>query len=296
MEIGFIGLGKMGFPMARRLIEAGHRLTVFDTDRAAVDALAAQGAVAAASPAAVADAVETVLASLPTPSVVQAVATGAQGVIAGKAVRCFVDLSTTGSVMAQRIAAALGGRGIVQIDAPVSGGVAGAEKGTLAVMVSGPRAAVEPLLPVFSVLGKPFVIGERAGAGQVMKLINNLLSATALAATSEAVGMGLKAGLDPAVMIEVINSGTGRNSASLDKFPRNILPGRYDAGFATGLMVKDLRLCFDEAKALSYAFEVGEAVRRLWEESLERSGPEADFTTIMQTVERKTGVTLHGKE
>ena len=143
----FIGLGRMGFHMARRLVEAGHRLTVYDTRPEAVARLIARGADAAASPRDVADRTETVLASLPTPDIVLTVATGDDGVIEGSKVRRFVDLSTTGSRMAMRVAEALQTRNIVQLDSPVSGGVGGAEKGTLAVMVSGPRAEFDRLAP-----------------------------------------------------------------------------------------------------------------------------------------------------
>src|SRR5256885_14744119 len=143
MEIGFIGLGKMGFPMARRLIEAGHQLTVFDTSKQAADRLVALGAQSASSPKDIADRCETVLASLPSLQASLDVATGAGGVIEGKRVKRFVDLSTVGSQMAVRIHGLLAKNNIVQIDCPVSGGVGGAEKGTLAVMVSGPRAEVE---------------------------------------------------------------------------------------------------------------------------------------------------------
>ena len=154
MDIGFIGLGNMGYPMARRLIEAGHRLIVFDTSGQMISRLTALGATAATSPHDVADRVETVLASLPTPDIVLAVATGPDGVAGGKKVRRFVDLSTTGSRMAIRISDALKPHSIVQIDSPMSGGVGGAEKGTLAVMVAGPRADYELLQPVLAVIGK----------------------------------------------------------------------------------------------------------------------------------------------
>ncbi len=278
--------------MARRLIEAGQSLIVFDAQRAAVAALEKLGTRAATSPRDVADAAETVFASLPSPDVVAEVATGAHGVIHGTCVRRFVDLSTTGSTVARRISDALAARNIVQIDCPVSGGVAGAQKGTLAVMASGPRAEIEAVRPLLEVFGRLFVIGEMSGAAQTMKLLNNLLSATALAATTEAVAMGVKAGLDPAVMIDVINSGTGRNSASLDKFPKAILPGSYDAGFATGLMVKDVRLCLDEAMALGLPMDVAHTVARLWESALAENGPDKDFTTIMHTAEKRAGVVL----
>ena len=292
MEIGFIGLGKMGFPMARRLVEAGHRLVVFDQRQEAVDKLVALGAQAAASPRHVADRAETVLASLPSLQASLDVATGTGGVIEGRRVKRFVDLSTVGSQMAVRIHGLLSNNNIVQIDSPVSGGVGGAEKGTLAVMVSGPRADFEIIKPALDVIGKVFFIGEKPGSGQTMKLANNFLSATAMVATSEAVVMGVKSGLDPAVMIDVINAGSGLNTASRDKFPRAVLPRTFDFGFATGLMVKDVRLCLDEMKSLGLSMEVAEAVGRLWEVVIAETGAESDFTSAIKPIEQAAGVVV----
>jgi 3-hydroxyisobutyrate dehydrogenase-like beta-hydroxyacid dehydrogenase len=294
MDIGFIGLGKMGFPMARRLIEAKHQLVVFDTRKDAVDRLVALGAQAASSPKEVADRTETVMASLPSLQASLDVATGKDGVIDGKKIKRFVDLSTVGSQMAVRIHDLLKARGIVQIDSPVSGGVGGAEKGTLAVMVSGPKAEFEAIKPALEVIGKVFFIGEKPGSGQTMKLANNFLSATAMVATSEAVVMGVKSGLDPNVMIEVINAGSGLNTASRDKFPRAVLPRSFDFGFATGLMVKDVRLCLDEMKSLGLSMEVAEAVGRLWEVVIREMGPESDFTTAIKPIEKGAGVVVGG--
>jgi 3-hydroxyisobutyrate dehydrogenase-like beta-hydroxyacid dehydrogenase len=295
MDIGFIGLGNMGFPMARRLIEAKHRLVVFDQRKEAVDKLVALGAQAASSPKDVADRAETVLASLPSLQASLEVATGKDGVIEGKLVKRFVDLSTVGSHMAVRIHDLLAKRNLVQLDCPVSGGVGGAEKGTLAVMVSGPRADYEAVKPALDVIGKVFFIGEKPGSAQTMKLANNLLSATAMVATSEAVAMGVKSGLDPAVMIEVINAGSGMNTASRDKFPRSILPRTFDYGFATGLMVKDVRLCLEEAKSLGLSMEVAEAVGRLWEVIIREMGAESDFTSAILPIEKAAGVVVGGK-
>src|SRR5882757_1909849 len=292
MEIGFIGLGKMGTPMARRLIEAGHQLTAFDTNKAAVDKFTALGAQAASSPKDVADRTESVLASLPSLQASLDVATGTGGVIEGARVKRFVDLSTVGSQMAVRIHGLLAKRNIVQIDSPVSGGVGGAEKGTLAVMVSGPRADCELLKPALGVIGKVFFIGEKPGSAQTMKLANNFLSATAMVATSEAVVMGVKSGLDPAVMIDVINAGSGLNTASRDKFPRSVLPRTFDFGFATGLMVKDVRLAIEEMRSLGLSMEVAEAVGRLWEVVIREMGPESDFTPAIKPIEKAAGVVV----
>src|ERR1700709_721829 len=295
MEIGFIGLGKMGFPMARRLIEAGHQLTVFDTRKEATDKLVARGAQAAASPKDIADRCETVLASLPSLQASLDVATGAGGVIEGKRIKRFVDLSHARLQLATKIHGLLAKKNIVQLDSPVSGGVGGAEKGTLAVMVSGPRTDFETVKAALAVIGRVFFIGEKPGSGQTMKLANNFLSATAMVATSEAVVMGVKSGLDPAVMIDVINAGSGLNTASRDKFPRSVLPRTFDFGFATGLMVKDVRLCLEAAKALGMSMEVAEAAGRLWEVVIREMGAESDFTSAIKPIEKAAGVIVGGK-
>jgi 3-hydroxyisobutyrate dehydrogenase-like beta-hydroxyacid dehydrogenase len=295
MDIGFIGLGKMGFPMARRLIEAKHRLVAYDARREAVDKLVALGAEAASSPKDVADRTETVMASLPSLQVSLEVATGKDGVIEGKRVKRLVDLSTTGSQMAVRIHGLLAGKNIVQIDSPVSGGVGGAEKGTLAVMVSGPRGQFDLVKPALDVIGKVFFISEMPGAGQTMKLANNYLSATAMVATSEAVVMGVKAGLDPSVMIDVINAGSGLNTASRDKFPKSVLPRTFDYGFATALMVKDVRLCLEEMRGMGLSMEVAEAVGRLWETVIRQTGPDSDFTSAVKPIEKAAGVEVRGR-
>src|SRR5712691_10848392 len=212
-HVGFIGVGRMGNHMAGRLVEAGYRVTVYDTNETAMARLVQRGAERAESAAAVASAAETVLVSLPTPDIVRAVALGPAGVAAGTKVKTFVDLSTTGPRVAAAVAEGLAAKGIVAVDAPVSGGPSGAEKGTLAVMVACPRPLAEQLRPIIGVIGKYFYIGEKPGMGQTMKVINNLMSAAAQAITAEAMVMGAKAGLDAQTMVDVINSGSGRNTA-----------------------------------------------------------------------------------
>jgi 3-hydroxyisobutyrate dehydrogenase-like beta-hydroxyacid dehydrogenase len=296
MEIGFIGLGNMGGPMSRRLVEAGHQLTVFDTRPEAVAKLTKIGATAAKSPADVADRVETVMTSLPSLDVGLKVATGDDGLIRGNRVRRYIDLSTTGSRAAVRTAEILKERGIVQIDCPVSGGVAGAEKGTLAVMVSGPADEIEKVRPALEVFGKVFVYGDKPGLAQSMKLANNFLSATGMAASSEAIAMGVKAGLDPSLMCEVINAGSGMNTSTTQKFPRSVLPGTFDYGFGMALMVKDVRLFLAEAESFGIPIEVAQAVGRLWEKALAEHGAESDFTELAKTVEKGAGVQMRAKK
>jgi 3-hydroxyisobutyrate dehydrogenase-like beta-hydroxyacid dehydrogenase len=295
MDIGFIGLGNMGQPMARRLIAAGHKLIVYDTRNDAVALLVALGAQLASSPADVADRVETVMASLPSLQISEKVAIGEGGVIQGKRIKRFIDLSTTGATVAAKIAAVLAKKNIVQIDCPVSGGVGGASKGTLAVMVSGPKAEIDLVKDVLAVLGKVFVIGEKPGMAQTMKLANNFLSATAMAATSEAVAMGVKAGLDPTVMIDVINAGSGRTTASDGKFPQAILPRTFNYGFATALMLKDVRLCVEEARSMNVPNSVMSAVLDQWETTNKEFGGESDFTAIVKMVETRAGVIVGKK-
>jgi 3-hydroxyisobutyrate dehydrogenase-like beta-hydroxyacid dehydrogenase len=290
--IGFVGLGQMGGPMTRRLVAAGHELVVHDVRREAVEALLAEGAEAAASPAEVADRAELVLVSLPTPQVVRAVALGPDGLIRGSAIRTYVDLSTTGQAVATEVAAALAERGIVTLDAPVSGGVRGAREGTLAVMAAGPAAELERVRALLEVFGRVFHVGEAPGLGQLMKLANNFLSATAIVATAEAVALGVKGGLDPATMIAVINASTGRNTASEDKFPRQVLTGRYAAGFTAGLLTKDLGLCAAAADALGVPMPVAAEVYARWQRAVTELGPDADIMAMVKSVERAAGVRI----
>lgn len=295
MQIGFVGLGNMGFPMVRRLLGAGYDVLVCDRRRDLADAAVDLGARASRSPKEIANQTDTVLASLPSLQASIDVATGSDGVAHGERVRRFVDLSTVGSRTAQTIAEALGRHGIAALDSPVSGGVAGAEKGTLAVMVSGPRADFDAIEPVLKTIGKPIFVSDKPGAAQTMKLVNNMLAATALATTAEAVVMGVKAGLDPQVILDVLNAGSGGTHASRDKFPRAVLPRTFDYGFATGLMVKDVRLYLEEAAALGLPTEITEAVGRVWESVLRDEGPDSDFTCVVKPIEAAAGVIVEGK-
>jgi 3-hydroxyisobutyrate dehydrogenase-like beta-hydroxyacid dehydrogenase len=290
--IGFVGLGQMGGPMARRLLAAGYGLVVHDVRAEAMAALVAAGAEDARSPAEVAGRAEVVLVSLPTPEVVREVALGADGLIRGRALRTYVDLSTTGQAVAAEVAEALAERGIATLDAPVSGGVRGAVEGTLAVMAAGPAHALERVRAPLEIFGRVFHVGERPGLGQLMKLANNFLSATAIVATAEAVVLGVKGGLDPAIMLDVINASTGRNTASADKFPRQVLTGKYGAGFTTGLLTKDLGLCAAAAAALGVPMPVAAEVYARWQRAVAEQGADADITRIVRCVERAAGICI----
>jgi 3-hydroxyisobutyrate dehydrogenase-like beta-hydroxyacid dehydrogenase len=241
--------------------------------------------------------VETIFTSLPSPVALEDVALGTDGIAGGDRVRRLVDLSTVGPTASRAVAAALASQGIALVDSPVSGGPGGATRGTLAIMVAGAEQERAGVTPLLEELGRVFAVGDEPGMGQVMKLVNNYLSATALAVTSEALVYGAKAGLEPEVMVEVLNAGSGGNSASKDKFPRAVLPGTFDYGFATALMCKDLRLFADDAEALGVQLFVGSAVRQLWQHTFDQQGPESDFTEIIRPLEAWAGVEVRaGRE
>jgi 3-hydroxyisobutyrate dehydrogenase-like beta-hydroxyacid dehydrogenase len=292
--IGFVGVGRMGGPMAGRLLDAGYALTVFDTSAEAVAPLQARGATVAASAHEVANSTDVVMMSLPTPQVVQGVCLGEKGILAGTKVRTLIDLSTTGPSVAKSVGAAALERQIAWVDSPVSGGVTGAVKGTLAVMVSCAPPALETVEPLLKPFGRMFYVGDKPGLAQIAKLANNLLAAAALVVSSEAMAMGVKAGLDAKVLIDIINAGSGRNSATQDKFPRAILPGTFDFGFATGLSYKDVRLCVDEAEALGVPMVAGAAVRQMLAVTQARFGAESDFTCIAKVLEEWAKVEIRG--
>lgn len=293
-RLGFVGIGRMGSRMARRLIDHGYTVTVYDVNPAAVEPFRATAGGVAASLSELGQASDAVLASLPTPASVEEVVLGPGGL--AEAMRpgsVFVDLSTTGVETEQRVANALAERGIEALDAPVSGGVKGAEAGTLSVMVAGKREVFEAWLPVLRVIGRNvFYVSDRPGLGQAMKLVNNLLSATALAASAEAVVLATKVGLDPKLVIDVLNVSSGRNRATEEVFPRAILSRKFDWGFALELMVKDLGLAAALARQARYPLFLGRAVEQVWELALyEGLGPE-DFTTVVKVFEKMAGVEL----
>lgn len=288
--LGFVGVGKMGGPMTARLLNAGHKVCVFDASAEAMAAAEKLGAQTAGSAAEVASVAETVFLSLPDPQIVQAVALGKEGVIEGATVERVVDFSTIGPRAANSVSEGLGAKNIAYIDAPVSGGVKGAREGTLAIMVACPTPVFTDSEEILKNFGKVFHLGEKPGQAQTMKIANNLLAGAAIALTSEAMVMGVKAGLDPKLMLDVLNTSTGRNSATQDKFPRAVLPGSFDFGFTTGLSYKDISLCIDEAEALGVPMVVGSAVRQMLAVTKAMYGADSDFTSICRVVESWAGV------
>jgi 3-hydroxyisobutyrate dehydrogenase-like beta-hydroxyacid dehydrogenase len=287
-HLAFIGIGRMGGPMATRLLAAGHAVTVFDPDASAVERLTSAGASALTAVGSIAPNIEIYFTSLPTPEIVESVAMRLPAAKPGTQ-PVFVDMSTTGARAAARIASILGQKGIAMVDAPISGGIKGAVKGTLAISASGPRAQFDRVAPLLEKLGRAFYVGAQPGQGQTVKLINNLLSAAAMAISSEAVVMAEKAGLDVAQVLDIINSGSGRNSATADKILHHVIPRTFDYGFTIGLVDKDVRLCMEEAEALGVPMVVGSAVRQLLSVCRHTEGASADITHLVKTVEGWAG-------
>jgi 3-hydroxyisobutyrate dehydrogenase-like beta-hydroxyacid dehydrogenase len=290
MTIGFVGLGAMGQHMAARLLDAGHELAVFDTRPEAVEPHAARGATACDSAAEVADVARTVLVSLPTPDVVRDVANELSG---GETIETYVDLSTTGPPVAAEIAAQLTASSVACLDAPVSGGVAGAKGGSLTIMAAGDAGVFDRTRPLLEVIGKNVVhVGDEPGQGQLAKVLNNLLSATALAITAEAVALGVRGGLSARTLVDVFTKSSGRNSATDDKFPRHVLPRTFGAGFRTELMNKDVQLCLAEAQRQGVPMMLGGSVAQLWSLAAATADDGADCTEIVQMVEGWAGVVI----
>jgi 3-hydroxyisobutyrate dehydrogenase-like beta-hydroxyacid dehydrogenase len=292
-RFGFIGLGAMGAPMASRLLRQGHELVVHDVRPEAVARLTTIGAKAAASPADVASSTSTVFASLPTPQIVEQVVCGPNGVLEGKGAGIFVDFSTSGPQTAQRIFAAAANRRVTALDAPVSGGAIGAQNGTLSIMLSGPLAAAQAVKePLLGLAKKVFYMGERPGMGQMMKLVNNLLSATSFAAGCEGMALGVKAGLDPELMLQVLNASTGRSNATEDKIPRAVVSRSFDLNFGLALSLKDIKLCIEAADDFGVPMWSGNAIKQLYQFALSESGATADMSAVARCYEEWSGVQI----
>jgi 3-hydroxyisobutyrate dehydrogenase len=277
--IGFVGLGNMGMPMATRLVDAGYRVVGFDVAAPVREAFAAAGG----SPVeAVGDSVvdvALVILMLPDSKVVNAV-------LGDPALRAnlrpgtvVVDMSSSEPIKTRALAAELDERGIVLIDAPVSGGVKGAVSGALTIMIGGPAATVAQAMPVLENLGRPVHAGP-VGSGHAIKALNNLLSATHLLATSEAMIAGKRFGLDPEIMLSIFNSSSGKSGSTENKWPNFILPGGYNSGFGLRLMLKDMRTATDLADQLDVPDELGKAAVELWARAAEDLEPTADHTEI----------------
>ena len=290
MEAGYLGVGAMGQPMAGKLLDAGHQLTIFDISEKAMQPLLERQARRAASPKDLADQCEIVFVSLPTLAAFRAVAFGDEGLIHSTTMKLLVNTCTIGVPFVKEIEAAMAAKGVTVVDCPISGGPPGARAGTLSVMVSGDPAAVEKIRPMISLWGATLTVaGDRPGAAQVLKLTNNILSAVSLAATAEAFVMGAKGGLDPEIMVSAINAGSGRNSATESKFPVSVLDRSFNYGAEMHILMKDIDLAIAQGEDLGVPMWVCQAARLVFKQAMFQGAAKEDLTAIVKYVERGAG-------
>ncbi|MEW5911826.1 MAG: NAD(P)-dependent oxidoreductase [Thermodesulfobacteriota bacterium] len=296
-RIGFIGLGRMGGPMSRRLLQAGYDLVAFDVDQQALERAQDLGAQAAGSPQEVARQCRTVITIVPNSNIVEQVVLGAEGLLQGaQEGDVLMEMTTAYPMSTLKVAERLRQRGVNMIDAPVSGGVVGAEAGTLSIMVGGEAQLVERVRPLLEAMGKNIFHMGPVGAGHAMKAVNNVLSACSMAATSEAVALAVKVGLDAKKVVDVLQVSTGRSYATEWKFPRFVLPRRFDDGFTIELFNKDLDICTRMARELGVPMFMAHTVQQLFSFAQAKGmGPEG-HTAIAKLIEEWAGVTIAAPE
>lgn len=289
MRIGFLGLGNMGQPMAGKLLDAGHELWVYDVRDDAMLPLLERQARRATSAKELADTCDTVIVSLPTLEVFRCALSGPDGLLAGEALKTLVNTCTVGVTFVREVETECAAADVTVIDVPISGGVAGAKAGTLAMMVSGNPAKVADLMPVFQLWGTTVVVaGDRPGAAQTMKLTNNMLCAVALVATSEAMTMSGKAGIPDDAMLQILNNGTGRNFATMHIFPEAVLPGTFDFGATIEILMKDVDLAIEQGEELGVPMWVSQAVRLVLKHGVFQGRARQDMSRIVQIIEDGT--------
>jgi 3-hydroxyisobutyrate dehydrogenase-like beta-hydroxyacid dehydrogenase len=280
-SVGFVGLGNMGSVLAGNLVESGHEIVTHDV---AGPERNPKGATFVTCVPDVARRAQVIVLSLPDGTVSREVTREIADCLP-RQVKQVIDTSTVGVVAAQEISSLLSSAEVEYVDAPVSGGVAGARARTLSVMYAGSDAACEAVGPVLEGLSdRRRRVGDRPGMAQALKLANNFLSATSLVATSEAIAFGTSVGLDMGMMLEVLNASSGQSSATSDKFPNHVLTGRYAAGFTNSLMSKDLTLYLSAVESQKAPSTLGHLTVSVWER-FAGAEPGADFTRIYPFIE-----------
>jgi 3-hydroxyisobutyrate dehydrogenase-like beta-hydroxyacid dehydrogenase len=289
MRIGCLGLGNMGQPMAGKLLDGGRELWVYDVREEAMHPLLERQARRANSVKELADTCETIIVSLPTLEIFRRVLSRTDGLLAGKAIKTLISTCTVGVPFIREIESECAAAGVTVIDVPISGGVAGARAGTLAMMVSGDPARVSDLMPMLKLWGQTVVVvGDRPGSAQVMKLTNNMLCAVAVVATSEAMTMSGKAGIPDDAMLEILNNGTGRNFATMHLFPKAVLPGTFDFGATIEILMKDVDLAIEQGEELGVPMWVSQAVRLVLKHGVFQGRAQQDMSRIVQIIEDGT--------
>lgn len=284
-EVGFVGLGNMGMPMARRLPAGGYRVVGYDASAEIMREIAGLDGFTPA-PGITELGTDMVLLCLPDSDVVEHVLL-AEGLLDSvPSGGMVIDMSSSDPARTRALAARAADANVTLIDAPVSGGVAGARAGTLTIMVGGPPEAFDLARPVLAAIGKRVVHAGGVGAGHAVKALNNLMSAAHLVVSSEALIAGRRFGLDPAVMLDIVNGSSGRSGSTENKWPNYVLTGKFDAGFSVRLMVKDMRLALGIERATGTPSAVSEAALAAWEAALGDLPGDADHTEIARWLDR----------
>jgi 3-hydroxyisobutyrate dehydrogenase len=300
MQLGFIGIGVMGRPMALNLLKAGHSVTIYarHPEKPEVQEIINAGAKLAPSSRAVAIASEIVFTTVPNSPQVEEVVTGPHGLLEGaRKGLIIVDMSTIAPAVSRNMAEAAAAKGVHFLDAPVSGGSQGAINGTLTIMVGGKREIFEQVKPVFEAMGKKeniFYVGPH-GAGEVVKLINNILVGNIAAATAEALVLGVKAGADVDTMAKIVGASTGASWQLANQFPLRAFNGSFQPGFMTDLLYKDLGLALDLAAETQASTPITELTRRLYEMARAAGYGKEDYTSLLKVLEQAAGVEVRSE-
>ena len=295
-QIGFIGLGAMGWPMATRLVGAGYPLIPFDVRADQVDRFVAEvGGVRMPSLEAVGRAADVVITILPTSAIVEKVLFAPDG-IAGALQTGAVVIDMTSGIPGEtvRFAEMLAKQGSVLFDAPVSGGVPRAKNGQLTIMAGGDASAIDAAQPILQAMGSVILTGK-IGSGHAMKALNNLVSAGGFLIGIEALLIGARFGIDPGTMVDILNASTGMNNSTQKKFKQYVLSRKFDSGFAIELMVKDLSIALEVARAGGVSTPFAALCREMWAGASTVLGPRADHTAVAQLSEKLAGLELHDK-
>jgi 3-hydroxyisobutyrate dehydrogenase len=297
MNVGFIGLGRMGEPMALNLLRAGQTLHVFNRSQAVVERLVAQGAVRAATPAAMAGAVDVLFTCVLRPEEVEAVYLGEQGIIAGaRAGLLCIDTSTVDPMLIRRVSAALDERGVPLLDAPISGGPAGAAAGTLSMMVGGTPEAFAQAKPLLDLLGKKIFHMGASGNGVSAKICNQILTGTTHALVAETMVLGAKLGLDPLRLFEVLRVSSGQSNSLERAVPNFILPGRFDAAYSVTGIIKDLECAIRTAKQYGVRLMLPNVAQQLYVEASGLGHADKDVCAVVLPMEAVAGVAVRSSE
>ena len=293
MKIAFIGTGNIGNPMARHIIEAGHQVTVHDLNRQSTINLEEMGATLAPTPQAAAEGKEIILTSLPGPREVEAAVLGDQSILHGASEGAiYVDLSTSSPSLARRIYQDFRARGVAALDAPVSGGVPGAEQGTLSIMVGGDRDAFETASPVLRAMGDKLIYCGPPGSGMVCKICNNLVTMSLAAFLPEVLTLGVEAGVDLKTVAKSVTSGSGNNWVLEGKFPTTLFQGNFEPGFTLNLASKDVHLATELGRELGLPMEVSNLIAQLYRAALREGLGHMDADAIALLYESRTGTKL----